>query len=318
MLRLAKAKREPKDLAQEFQQTLADNDAEDMMMLSILGHGLNNWKVIAQARNARALENYEAELADAEKKPREERSEKEQARYFTLHSLIGKIKQSNTDEFWQAQEAELPNLRRQFMEQQYLQFVLALTEAGLNPEAAKLGKINTSRITDNYLQAGLNGGTVILHHIANMLSAHGALKGVYIGGNKGRESRVFPGDVAVPSIKSNQLVDDPGINVAKSLTLLGFGQPRRKRVYRKLAVNLRREEIDDHSLGYVGRLHLDQQFIKRAHTISLMHVGLFAILPDLVPCFLGVPLLNRTVQVNVGVYPDKVCHERKWPLGKKS
>ena len=118
-LRLAKAKREPQDLAQEFQQTLADNDAEDMMMLSILGHGLNNWKVIAQARNARALENYEAELADAEKKPREERSEKEQARYFTLHSLIGKIKQSNTDEFWQAQEAELPNLRRQFMEQQY-------------------------------------------------------------------------------------------------------------------------------------------------------------------------------------------------------
>ena len=48
------------------------------------------------------------------------------------------------------------------MEQQYLQFVLALTEAGLNPEAAKLGKIDTSRITDNYLQAGLNGGTVIL------------------------------------------------------------------------------------------------------------------------------------------------------------
>ena len=111
--------------------------------------------------------NYEAELAAAEKKPREERSEKEQARYFTLHSLIGKIKQSNTDKFWQAQEAELPNLRRQFMEQQYLQFVLALTEAGLNPEAAKLGKINTSRITDNYLQAGLNGGTVILHYQAD-------------------------------------------------------------------------------------------------------------------------------------------------------
>jgi hypothetical protein len=165
-LRLAKAKREPKDLAQEFQQTLAHNDAEEMMMLSILGHGLNNWKIIAQARNARALQTYEAELAAVEKKPREDRTEKEQARYFTLHSLIGKIKQSNTDEFWQAQETELPNLRRQFMEQQYLQFVLALTEAGLNPEEAKLGKIDTSRITNDYLQAGLNGGTVVLHYQA--------------------------------------------------------------------------------------------------------------------------------------------------------
>ena len=52
------------------------------------------------------------------------------------------------------------------MEQQYLQFVLALTEAGLNPEEAKLGKIDTTRITNDYLQAGLNGGTVVLHYQA--------------------------------------------------------------------------------------------------------------------------------------------------------
>ena len=135
-------------------------------------------------------------------------------------------------------------------------------------------------------------GTVILHHITDMLSAHRALKGVYIGGNKGHESRVLAGDVAVPSVKSNQLVDDPGINVTKFLTLLGFSQPGGKRVYCKLAVHLGREEIDDHSLGYAGRLHLDQQHIQRAHAISLMHLGLFAILPDLVPCFLGVTFLD--------------------------
>ena len=41
-LRLAKAKREPKDLAQEFQQTLADNDAEDMMSSS--------WLLITEGR----------------------------------------------------------------------------------------------------------------------------------------------------------------------------------------------------------------------------------------------------------------------------
>lgn len=165
-LRLAKAKREPKDLATDFQQTLAINDAEAMMMLSILGHGLHNWKVIAQARNALALKAYETELAEAETKPRADRTEQEQARYFTLHSLIGKIKQSHTAEYWQAQEAELPKLRRQFMEEQYLQFVLALTEAGINPAEAELSKIDTSRVNENYLHAGLNGGLVILHYQA--------------------------------------------------------------------------------------------------------------------------------------------------------
>ena len=107
-LRMAPAKLNPDGLARAFQKTLAQNDAEQMMMLSILGHGMHNWKIIAHARNAQALKTYEAELSAAEKKPREDRTEKEQARDFTLHSLIGKIKQSNTDKFWQAQEAELP------------------------------------------------------------------------------------------------------------------------------------------------------------------------------------------------------------------
>ena len=98
-------------LARAFQKTLAQTDVEQMMMLSILGHGMHNWKIIAHARNAQALKTYEAELSAAEKKPREDRTEKEQARYFTLHSLIGKIKQSHTEEFWQAQDAEMPNLR---------------------------------------------------------------------------------------------------------------------------------------------------------------------------------------------------------------
>ena len=166
-LRMAPAKLNPDGLARAFQKTLAQNDAEQMMMLSILGHGMHNWKIIAHARNAQALKTYEAELSAAEKKPREDRTEKEQARYFTLHSLIGKIKQSHTEEFWQAQDAELPNLRRQFVEQQYLQFVVTLTEAGLNPDTAQLGKIDTSRLSKNHLDAGLNGGLVILHFQVN-------------------------------------------------------------------------------------------------------------------------------------------------------
>ena len=53
------------------------------------------------------------------------------------------------------------------MEQQYLQFVVTLTEAGLNTEAAQLGKIDASRLSKNHLDAGLNGGLVILHFQAD-------------------------------------------------------------------------------------------------------------------------------------------------------
>ena len=163
-LRLTKNKRTPEDLAGAFQKTLQANDSEALMMLSLLGQGVKNWKVIARAQNVLSLKLLETELAEAKKTPRENRTEKEQARYFTLQSQIGKLNKTDSNDYWQAQESQLPTIRRQFTEKSYLRFVLAMNEAGINPDVVKLGKVDTSRITKNYLEADLRGGTVILHY----------------------------------------------------------------------------------------------------------------------------------------------------------
>ncbi len=165
-LRLTKNQRTPEDLAVAFQKTLQANDSEALMMLSLLGQGVKNWKVIARAQNVLSLKLLETELAEAKKTPRENRTEKEQARYFTLQSQIGKLNKTDSNDYWQAQESQLPTIRRQFTEKSYLRFVLAMNEAGINPDVVKLGKVDTSRITKNYLEADLRGGTVILHYNA--------------------------------------------------------------------------------------------------------------------------------------------------------
>tara|TARA_B100001123_G_scaffold275217_1_gene306256 strand:- start:265 stop:1014 length:750 start_codon:yes stop_codon:yes gene_type:complete len=163
-LRLSTNKRTPKDLAKAFQESLRANDADKLIALSILGQDLQNWKVIATAQNARLLKLLETELAEAEKTPRKNRTVKEQARYFTLHSEIDRVKKSHTDEYWKAQEAKLPKMRRQFTEHNYLRFVMEVNEAGINPEQVTLVKVDVSRVTKNYLEANLHGGTVILHY----------------------------------------------------------------------------------------------------------------------------------------------------------
>ncbi len=166
-LRLSNNKRTPEDLAKAFQETLRANDAERLITLSILGQDLNNWKVIATAQNARLLKLLEAELVEAEKTPRKNRTIKEQARYFTLHSEIDRIKKAHTEEYWKAQASKLPGMRSQFADQNYLQFVMNMNEAGINPDHVKLSKVDASHITKDYLEAGLHGGTVILHYRDN-------------------------------------------------------------------------------------------------------------------------------------------------------
>ena len=163
-LRLSKSKRTPESLAHEFQKTLGTNDSDALMKLSLLGQGVKNWKIIASAQNARTLKLRESELAAINEIPREKRTEKEQTRFFALHSEIDKLKKASSDEYWQAQKTNLPNLRRQFTEKSYLKFILTMNEAGINPDQVKLDSIDTSRITNNYLEAGLHGGTVILHY----------------------------------------------------------------------------------------------------------------------------------------------------------
>jgi len=166
-LRLSNNKHTPEDLARTLQEALRANDAEMLITLSILGQGLENWKIIATAQNARLLKLLEAELVEAEKKPREKRTTKEQARYFTLHSEIDRIKKAHSEEYWKAQASKLPGMRRQFADQNYLQFVMNMNKAGINPDHVKLSKVDASRITKNYLEAGLHGGTVILHYRDN-------------------------------------------------------------------------------------------------------------------------------------------------------
>ena len=165
-LRLSKNKKTPEELAQAFQKTLELNDSEALMKLSLMGQEVKNWKIIANARNAQTLNRLKTELAEAEKTPRPERTEKEQARFFTLHSQISKLNSTSSNEYWEAQKTQLPDMRRQFTEKSYLQFVLAMSNAGIDPDRVKLDKIDTSRITKDYLESGLHGGTVILHYNA--------------------------------------------------------------------------------------------------------------------------------------------------------
>ena len=166
-LRLSTNKRTPEDLAKAFQKSLRANDADKLIALSILGQDLQNWKIIATAQNARLLKLLKSELAEVEKTPRKDRTVKEQARYFTLHSEIDRIKKAHTDEYWKAQESKLPKMRGQFADQNYLQFVMEVNEAGINPDQVILGKIDVSRITTDYLGAGLHGGTIMLHYLDN-------------------------------------------------------------------------------------------------------------------------------------------------------
>jgi hypothetical protein len=166
-LRLSTNKRTPEDLAKAFQESLRANDADKLITLSILGQGLQNWKIIATAQNARLLKLLESELAEVEKTPRKDRTIKEQARYFTLHSEIDRIKKAYTDEYWKAQDSKLPKMRSQFADQDYLQFVMKVNEAGINPDQVILGKVDVSRITKDYLGAGLHGGTIMLHYHDN-------------------------------------------------------------------------------------------------------------------------------------------------------
>ena len=90
-LRLSKSKRTPESLAHEFQKTLGTNDSDALMKLSLLGQGVKNWKIIASAQNARTLKLRESELAAINEIPREKRTEKEQTRFFALHSEIDKL-----------------------------------------------------------------------------------------------------------------------------------------------------------------------------------------------------------------------------------
>ena len=166
-LRLSSNKRTPEDLAKAFQKSLRANDADKLIALSILGQGLQNWKIIATAQNTRLLKLLESELTELEKTPRKERTVKEQARYFTLHSEIDRIKKAHTGEYWKAQESKLPKMRSEFADQNYLQFVMKVNKAGINPDRVILDKVDVSRITKDYLEAGLHGGTIMLHYLDN-------------------------------------------------------------------------------------------------------------------------------------------------------
>jgi len=74
----------PEVLAQAFQQTLANNNAEAMMMLSLLGHGTNAWIGFSRATLQERRRIITGELSQLEQKLRSNRTDPEQARVFSL------------------------------------------------------------------------------------------------------------------------------------------------------------------------------------------------------------------------------------------
>ena len=147
----------PEALAKAFQQTLANNNAEAMMMLSLLGHGTNAWIEFSRARLQERRRIITGELSRLEKKPRGKRTDPEQARVFSLKLQLENLEKNHAASF-NALHTKLPVDRKRFKEVEYHALQQGLKNARMVQDTMKLARIDTSRFTTNFLGAKLNGG----------------------------------------------------------------------------------------------------------------------------------------------------------------
>jgi len=164
----------PEALARAFHQTLAENNAEAMMMLSLLGYGTNAWLEFSQATLVERRRIIIRELAQLESKPRPQRTEPEQARFFSLKLQLGTLEKTHAAGF-NALHNKLPIDRKRFKEQEYHALQQALREAHMVQDTMKLAQIDTSGLTLNFLDAKLHGGPLKLRYTQDGQSLHSSI-----------------------------------------------------------------------------------------------------------------------------------------------
>tara|TARA_B100001939_G_C16933953_1_gene615139 strand:+ start:942 stop:1730 length:789 start_codon:yes stop_codon:yes gene_type:complete len=153
----------PEALAKAFQNTLAQNNAEAMLMLSLIGHGTNAWLEFSQATLQAHRRQAQTELNTLAAKPREQRSDAEQARFFSLKVQLEALEKSHAENFNNL-HIRLPADRKRFKEQEYFALQLTLKDNGMHQDLMQLDRVDTSLITTNFLNAKLHGGPVELHY----------------------------------------------------------------------------------------------------------------------------------------------------------
>ena len=89
----------PEALARAFQKTLATNNAEAMMMLSLLGHGTNAWIEFSRATLQERRRTLTGELSQLEQKLRNKRTDPEQARVFSLKIQLENLEKIHAASF---------------------------------------------------------------------------------------------------------------------------------------------------------------------------------------------------------------------------
>ncbi|SVE39956.1 uncharacterized protein METZ01_LOCUS492810, partial [marine metagenome] len=108
----------PEALAKAFQKTLANNNVEAMMMLSLLGHGTNAWIEFSRATLQERRRVITGELSRLEQKPRAKRNDSEQARLFSLKLQLENLEKTHAASF-NALHGKLPVNRKRFKEVEY-------------------------------------------------------------------------------------------------------------------------------------------------------------------------------------------------------
>ena len=153
----------PEILAKAFQQTLANNNAEAMMMLSLLGHGTNAWIEFSRATLQEHRRNITGKLSRLEQNSRAERTDLEQARVFSLKLQLENLEKNHATSF-NALHTKLPVNRKRFMEVEYHALQQGLKDAHMVQDTMELARIDTSRFTTNFLGAKLHGGPLELYY----------------------------------------------------------------------------------------------------------------------------------------------------------
>lgn len=152
----------PETLARMFHKSLSANDAIQMMHLSMLGAPTNSWMEFTGKMYQHSNKLLAQNLADLESaKPREQRTEAEQARIFNLMAQRRQMDLAFTNSL-QRLSVELPNMRETFLQRGFLDIVLQFKAAGLDPARLTVSRIDTSQLTDTYQGIVMRGGPITL------------------------------------------------------------------------------------------------------------------------------------------------------------
>ena len=153
----------PEALARAFQKTLATNNAEAMMMLSLLGHGTNAWIEFSRATLQERRRTLTGELSQLEQKLRNKRTDPEQARVFSLKLQLENLEKTHTASF-NSLHTKLPAERKRFREVEYHALQQGLKNSHMVQDTMELAHVDTSQITKNFLGTKLHGGPLELYY----------------------------------------------------------------------------------------------------------------------------------------------------------